>query len=133
MKFFVVYTGQVLQVYKLKMKMQNMLRLFAVLAIATSVNGCWFSTKEKAVQKMEEYVKRIELDIHAGISKDDLTKGIASLPKTTAWMLRTFTDVNDIFNRCDVNNDGLLTMAEIRAAPKCASSCVKQMAIIKFL
>lgn len=37
---------------------------------------------------------------------------------------------------CDVNKDGLLTMAKIRAAPQCASSCiscVKHMAIIKFL
>jgi len=110
-----------------------MLRFFLVLILATSANGCWFSTKEKAVQKMEEYVARIDLDIHAGISKDDLTKGFQSLPKTAAWMLRTFTDVNDIFKRCDVNHDGMLTMAEIRAAPKCASSCVKQMAIIKFL
>jgi hypothetical protein len=112
------------------MNFRNFLVIFAFVGAA---HGCWFSSKEKAVQKMEEYVAKIDLDIHAGIDKADLRHGIASMPKTTAWMLRTFTNVDDIFNRCDTNKDGRLTMAEIRAAPNCVASCVKQMAIIKFL
>jgi hypothetical protein len=59
--------------------------------------------------------------------------GIDALPSTTAWALHTFADTNDIFKRCDINADGRLTMAEIRAAPKCVASCIKQLAIVRFL
>ena len=110
-----------------------MMRLLVIALSVVAVDGCWLSSKEKAVRKMEAYVARSNLDVSAGITQSDLETGIAMLPATAAWMLRTFTDTTDIFARCDVDADGRLTFAEIRAAPQCVSSCIKQLAITKFL
>ena len=111
-----------------------MYRIVCLVMLSAAVaNGCWLSSKERAVAKIEAYVARANFDTHAGVTQAELQAGIAALPSATAWMLRTFTDTDDIFKRCDIDADGRLTMAEIRAAPKCVASCIKQLAIIRFL
>lgn len=104
-----------------------------VLLFVNPADGCWLSSKEKAVDKIEEYVAHANFNTHDGVTQVELQTGIQSLPPVIAWMLRTFADTDDIFRRCDVNADGTLTMDEIRAAPNCVSSCTKQLAIIRFL
>lgn len=106
---------------------------FLLLALVLPTSGCWLSSKAKAVDQIEKYVAGANFNTAASVTAAELESGIKSLPRMTAWMLRAFTDTDDIFARCDVNADGTLTMAEIRAAPKCVASCVKQLAIIRFL
>ena len=107
--------------------------LWFVLLVVIPVDSCWLSSKKKAVDKIEAYVARANFDAHVGVTQAELQSGIAALSPTTAWMLRTFTDTNDLFKRCDTNADGRLTIDEIRGAPLCVSSCIKQLAIIRFL
>jgi len=103
------------------------------LLFVRSADGCWMTSKNKAVDKIEKYVSDGNFNVGNSLTQAELETGIQSLRPTIAWLLRTFVDTDDIFKRCDINGDGFLTFDEIRKAPNCLSSCTKQLAIIKFL
>jgi len=107
--------------------------LLCLLACCVPNHACWFSSKNGAVAKIERYLIKIGHDPKKGLNRGDFRSIVRDAPSGISWAVRKLGSIDGVYARCDQNNDEIVTLDEVRSAPKCLSSCWKTMAISSYL
>jgi len=89
------------------------------LALLPMSNACWLYSKDTAIAKIEHLLgDRVYVD-RAYIRT--LEK---SLPKAVSWAIDKI-GVDAAFEDCDADNDGKITISEMKETSTCLTSCTK--------
>ena len=82
-------------------------------------NACWLYSKDAAVAKIEK-----ELHGRTYIDRSYVYELEKKLPKAVSWAINAI-GVDAAFKDCDANQDGKITLEELKHTDTCLTSCAK--------
>ena len=92
--------------------------LFLLLPVC---NACWVYDKNKTIDKIQ---KNLAVLGRSDVDRQFFKDKIQEMPKVFAWAVNQI-GVESAFADCDANNDGYITLEEMRKTPTCLDSCFK--------
>ncbi len=95
------------------------MRLLLFVTLLTSVNACWFYSKESTLVKIKQH-----LGDRAFIDRDYVSEMERNMPKIISWAIEKI-GVDEAFKDCDANQDGKITVKEMEDTGTCLASCTK--------
>ena len=95
------------------------MKLLLLVTLLTSVNACWFYSKESTLVKIKQH-----LSTRAFIDRDYVSEMERKMPKIISWAIEQI-GVDEAFKDCDANKDGKITVKEMQDTGTCLASCTK--------
>lgn len=95
------------------------MRLLLLMAVLTSVDACWFYSKENTLVKIKKL-----LGSRTFIDRAAVREMEKDMPKIISWAIEQI-GVEDAFRDCDANQDGKITVIEMEDTATCMTSCTK--------
>lgn len=94
------------------------MRFLVLLGFIVSVDACWFYSKESTLVKIEQHLGGRYVD------RDYISEMGRNMPKIITWAIETI-GVDNAFKDCDANQDGKITLKEMKETNTCLASCTK--------
>tara|TARA_B100000963_G_C22523976_1_gene624396 strand:- start:527 stop:850 length:324 start_codon:yes stop_codon:yes gene_type:complete len=95
--------------------------LFFLLSFVHTSTGCWLYDKQATVDKIQKNLAVLgRSDVDREFFQDQMTK----MPKIFSWAVNQI-GTEAAFRDCDANQDGTMTLEEMRKTPTCLDSCFK--------
>ena len=90
-----------------------------LLAFLPVANACWLYSKDDAIKKIQK-----RLGDYTYVDREMIHSIEAYMPKAVSWAVEAI-GVDTAFKDCDANNDGKITIEEMKHTDTCMSSCAK--------
>ena len=98
--------------------------LFFILLLPFS-NACWLYDKQATVDKIQKNLAVLgRSDVDRDFFKDQMEK----MPKIFSWAVSQI-GLESAFQDCDANQDGTITLKEMRETSTCLDSCFKMSVV----
>jgi len=104
--------------------MKNML-FFILIVVVPCVQACWLYDKQATVDKIQKNLAVLgRSDVDRDFFKDQMEK----MPRIFSWAVHQI-GVESAFTDCDANQDGTITLQEMRKTSTCLDSCFKMSVV----
>ena len=101
--------------------------LFFFLILVRSTESCWLYKKQATVDKIEKNLAVLGISsVDRQFFKDEMKK----MPRVFSWAVNQI-GVEAAFTDCDKNQDGTITLKEMRETATCLDSCFK-LGVVNF-
>tara|TARA_B100000963_G_scaffold356143_1_gene375679 strand:- start:833 stop:1156 length:324 start_codon:yes stop_codon:yes gene_type:complete len=101
--------------------------LFFIICFLHHSEGCWLYDKQTTVDKIK---KNLALLGRSDVDRDFFKEQMSKMPKVFSWAVHQI-GVESAFTNCDSNQDGIITLNEMRKTSTCLDSCFK-LSVINF-
>jgi len=98
--------------------MKNILFLFL---LVRSTKGCWLYDKQATVDKIQ---KNLAMQHRKSVDRQYFADEMQKMPRIFSWAVSQI-GVENAFHSCDANQDGTITLEEMRETSTCLDSCFK--------
>ena len=98
--------------------MKNILFLFL---LVRSTKGCWLYDKQATVDKIQ---KNLAVLGRSDVDRDFFADQMEKMPRIFSWAVNQI-GIENAFLSCDANQDGTITLEEMRKTSTCLDSCFK--------
>ena len=95
------------------------MRLLVLLCLIIGAKSCWFVSKENTLNKIIKH-----LDKRTYLDREYVHEMENTMPKLISWAIEQI-GVDSAFKDCDADNDGKITIDEMRETETCLTSCTK--------
>lgn len=102
--------------------MKNILFLFL---LVRSTKGCWLYDKQATVDKIQ---KNLAMQHRKSVDRQYFADQMQKMPRIFSWAVHQI-GVEACFSDCDANQDGTITLQEMRETSTCLDSCFKMSVI----
>lgn len=98
--------------------MKNILVFFL---LVRCTQGCWLYDKQATVDKIQKNLAVLgRSDVDRGFFSEQMEK----MPRIFSWAVQQI-GIENSFRNCDANQDGTITLKEMRETSTCLDSCFK--------
>jgi Ca2+-binding EF-hand superfamily protein len=99
--------------------------LFYFLLLLPYSQACWLYDKQATVDKIQKNLAVLgRHDVDRQFFKDQMHK----MPRIFSWAVQQI-GVESAFHSCDANQDGTITLKEMRETSTCLDSCFKMSVV----
>tara|TARA_Y100000992_G_scaffold300330_1_gene268784 strand:- start:26 stop:349 length:324 start_codon:yes stop_codon:yes gene_type:complete len=99
--------------------------LFIIICFIHHSEACWLYDKQATVDKIQKNLAVLgRSDVDREFFKDAMSK----MPKVFSWAVSQI-GVENAFHSCDANQDGTITLKEMRETSTCLDSCFKMSVV----
>ena len=95
--------------------------LFYLLTLVHATKACWLYNKQATVDKIQ---KNLAVLGRSDVDREFFTDQMKKMPKIFSWAVNQI-GVEASFKDCDANQDGIITLEEMRKTTTCLDSCFK--------
>jgi Ca2+-binding EF-hand superfamily protein len=102
-------------------KRKKMKSLFFVFLLVCTTEACWLYDKGKTVEKIK---KNLAVQHRNSVDRQYFKDEMEKMPRIFSWAVQQI-GVEAAFASCDANQDGTITLQEMRDTSTCLDSCFK--------
>lgn len=95
--------------------------LFYFLLLLPSTCACWLYDKQATVDKIQ---KNLAVQHRNSVDRQYFKDEMEKMPRIFSWAVSQI-GVENAFHSCDANQDGTITLKEMRDTSTCLDSCFK--------
>lgn len=101
--------------------------VFIFAMLLQSASGCWMYDKGDTVTKIE---KNLAVLGRKDVDREFFAEKINQMPRVFGWAVNQI-GVEAAFKDCDANQDGTITLEEMRLTNTCLDTCFK-LSVVNF-
>lgn len=95
--------------------------LFYLLTLVHTIEACWLYNKQATVDKIK---KNLALLGRSDVDREFFADQMKKMPKIFSWSVSQI-GIESAFQDCDANQNGIITLEEMRKTTTCLDNCFK--------
>lgn len=95
--------------------------LICFVFLVSCAHGCWLYDKQTTVDKIK---KNLAVQHQTSVDRQYFKDQMEKMPRIFSWAVNQI-GVESAFADCDANQDGTITLQEMRETSTCLDSCFK--------
>lgn len=99
--------------------------LFFIICLVHYSEGCWLYDKQSTVDKIK---KNLAVLGRSDVDRDFFKNQMSKMPRIFSWAVSQI-GLESAFHDCDANQDGTITLKEMRETSTCLDSCFKMSVV----